>query len=63
MPRGKTMPNAVPSWLAAMSSAAPAVKPTTTECGTFSIQVPTRASPSSNCMAPTRNASVSTRLT
>ena len=43
-----------------ISSAAPAVKPTTTECGTRSTMAPTRASPSSNCMAPTRKVKVST---
>ncbi len=57
------MPSAVPSWLATISTAAPAVKPTTTECGTLSTSAPTRASPSSNCITPTSSASVSTSLT
>ena len=43
-----------------ISSAAPAVKPTTTECGTRSTIAPTRARPSSSCIAPTRKLSVST---
>ena len=62
-PRGKARPSRGPSWLLAISTAAPAVKPTTTECGTFSTMAPARARPSSSCRAPTRKASVSTSST
>ncbi len=54
-------PSATGSWLTMMSIAAPAVNPTTTECGTRSTISPTRARPKSSCIAPTRKLKVSTR--
>lgn len=62
-PRGRSSPSSVPTWLLTISTAAPAVKPAITACGTSSTHLPTRAIPSSNCSAPTTNVSVSTRPT
>ena len=40
--------------------AAPAVNPTTTECGTISTKRPARTRPNRNWIAPTMNVSVNT---
>ena len=48
------------SWLVPMSSAAPAVKPTTTEWETKLTSAPSRASPRANWKAPAMNVSVRT---
>ena len=40
VPRGIFIPRSVPTWLLIISTAAPAVNPTITECGTFSTHLP-----------------------
>ena len=62
-PRDSGRPRNAPTWLLMIRIAAPAVKPTITECGTRSTRRPARASPSSSCIAPTRKVSVSTSAT
>ena len=56
------MPKKLRTWLAAMSTAAPAVKPMTTVCEMKFTSAPMRASPSASWKTPTRKVSVSTRL-
>ena len=51
------------SWLAAMITPAPAVKPTMTECDMKLTSVPSRKRPMVNSITPTRKASVSARTT
>src|SRR3989344_1158956 len=58
-PAGMGTPKKCLSWLVAMRIAAPAVKPTTTECDTKLTNVPMRASPSTNWYTPARKVSVS----
>ena len=58
-PAGIGTPKKCLSWLVAMRMAAPAVKPTTTECDTKLTSAPMRASPSTNWYTPARKVSVS----
>ena len=60
LPRTSGRPKAGPTWLLKMSTAAPAVKPTMTLCGTLSANAPTRAKPSKSCVRPTMKLSVMT---
>ena len=62
-PRAISMPKKFLTWLAAISTAAPAVKPTTTVCDTKLTRVPSRSAPSASWNTPTRKVSVSTRPT
>ena len=57
-----SMPKKFFTWLAAMSSAAPAVKPMTTVCEMKLTSTPMRASPRINWNNPVRKVSVSTML-
>ena len=47
-PRGRSMPKKFFTWLIAISTAAPEVKPTTTVCDTKLIRLPRRSTPSSS---------------
>ena len=51
------------TWLAAIKTAAPEVKPTTTVCETKFTKVPRRKMPSSNWNTPTKKVKVSTSAT
>ncbi len=57
------MPKKCLNWLLAMSSAAPAVKPITTEWEMKLTSVPSRASPITSWMTPTMTVRVSARPT
>ena len=62
-PRGIGRPKKFLTWLATISSAAPAVKPTTTVCETKFIRPPRRIAPSASMISPDRNDSVSASCT
>ena len=62
-PRVCSIPSAGANWLFMMSTAAPTVNPTTTECGTISTNFPARIRPSKSWMTPTMKVSVSTSET
>jgi hypothetical protein len=62
--RGMGMPKKFFTWLQAMSTAAPAVKPTTTVCDTKFTSTPMRSRPQqASCTTPTSRLRVSARLT
>ncbi len=54
------MPKKLRTWLAAINTAAPAVKPMTTVCEMKFTSAPMRAKPKINSKTPTRNVTVST---
>ncbi len=62
-PRGMERPKKFRIWLAMMSMAAPAVKPTTTVWEMKFTRVPRRAAPIASCITPTMKVRVSTRPT
>ncbi|MNY68593.1 hypothetical protein D3C86_2063830 [compost metagenome] len=54
---GKSSPSRLGNWPMAITTAAPRVKPSTTECETKFTSAPKRSSPSNHWKTPARNVS------